>query len=88
MKQHFEEMYNQLVVEYSLPKQFTVKPTDLTGEDYKKKKKNQNFQDTLKKIIKNMNGVTRRGKCMRDIHDKIIQDRDNDVQTTAVEVEE
>jgi len=48
-----------------------------------------NFKsDKFKEIIKKLNGTTRRGKCARDLHDKIIQDRDNDVQLTAVEVEE
>lgn len=88
MKKQFKELYDQLRVSYSLPKEFTTKPSDLTSNEYEDNKEKQNFNDTMKKIIKKMNGVSRRGKCMRDLHDKRIQSRDNDVQTTAVEVEE
>ena len=42
----------------------------------------------LEQIVKKINAVTRRGKCMRDLHDKCIQKRDNDVQLTVVELEE
>ena len=64
------------------------KLSDLSPEDLEKI---DNFFDIInrnKNRIKMLNGVTRRDKKNRDVHDEIIRKRDNDVQLTAVEVEE
>ena len=86
--QDFNELYNELMVEYSIPKQFTSAVTDIDINTIKDEKNNQIKMDKFKTMMKKLTGSTRRGKCARDLHDKKIQDRDNDVQTTAVEVEE
>ena len=78
----FEQLYQALLVEYE------ILPSALKQQKVKiLQNQNSKFKNELKKF-KKANGVTRQNKCMRDIHDKKIQNRDNDVQTTAIEIEE
>ena len=88
MNSKFEKIYNELLVEYSIPKQFDIKVTDFTPETIQDEQKMQQYFKANKIKFKKLNGVTRVGKCMRDMKDHLIQMRDNDVQLTAVEVEE
>jgi hypothetical protein len=74
----FEELYENTVKKLS----------DLSPEDIEKIESFFDIIQRNKNKIKMMNGVTRRDKKNRDMHDEIIKNRDNDVQLTAVEVEE
>ena len=83
----FQDMYDELLVEYSIPK-FDNAVMDVNPSTVELIKQGEQKLNKLEQMIKKINGVTRRGKCMRDLHDKCIQKRDNDVQLTAVELEE
>ena len=80
--------FDTIIENMKIPKQFLTKVSDLTPDELKKQKEQKNIEDKEKETVKKLNGVTRQNKYARDLHDKKIQDRDNDVQTTAVEVEE
>jgi len=84
----FDTLYKDVLNEYKVVKQFTTKVGDLRPKTLADEKENQIKLNNFKKIVKKLNGTTRRDKCARDIHDKVIQNRDNDVQTTTIEVEE
>ena len=83
MNKKFQQLYEELLVEYSIPK-----VSDISIKQLQDEKQTQKKCKKVKKVIKTLNDVTRAGKCLRDLKDKIIQDRDNTVQLTAVEVEE
>ena len=81
----FNKLYNEIINEDTKFNNavMDVNPTTVVDIQQSVKKLAE-----LEQIVKKINGVTRRGKCMRDLHDKCIQKRDNDVQLTAVELEE
>lgn len=91
MNHEFNELYHQIINEYNiLPESqtFAVPLTELTPETIIDGQNIISYFDEIGLAYKMLNGKVRLSKPLRDLKDELITLRDNDVQLTAVEVEE